>query len=116
MMRATPAPEEAQLMSALEAVHRAIFKYPMAIQAAFGALVAEGRRYAQTEDGAILCDRLARAREMGRARLLWDVLSLSAFTEQSEGPLPSVFADTLVRALRSRHLEPLLSKVLERRS
>ena len=112
----SPGPDEAQLIFALETVHRAIFQYPMAIQAAFSALVVEGRRYAETDEGAVLCQRLGRARVMGRARILWDVLSMSAFTERNDGPLPSVFADTLVRALKSRHIEPLLSKILERRS
>jgi len=107
--------EEAHLLPALDALHRAIFKYPIAIKAAFSALVAEGRSYAETEEGAVWCERLSQAKMMGRARLLWEVLSLSAFTERNDEPLPSVFADTLVRALKSQHLEPLLSKVLERR-
>ena len=46
--------------------------------------------------------------------MLWEVLSLSAFTEKDDGPLPGVFVESLVRVLRTRHLEPLLSRVFEK--
>jgi hypothetical protein len=106
---------DADVIHALEVVQRAIFKYPLAIQAGFSALVAEGRAFAETSEGADWRDRLSRARALGRARMVWEVLSLSAFTEHYDGLLPGVFADTLVRALKIRHLEPALSKIFERR-
>lgn len=106
---------EEQELDAIAALQRAIFKYPMATQAAFSALVAEGRRFAATPDGHALATRLARAKEMDRARMLWEVLSMSAFTERYEGLLPSLFVDTLVRTLKTRHLEPLLTRIFERR-
>lgn len=114
---AGPAPElsDAELSRALETLERALFKYPLAVQAAFGALVAEGRRFAATPEGAIWRERLQRSQGAGRARLVWEVLSLSSFTERSDGPLPSALLDKLVRAVKHRHLEPLLSRVFEGR-
>lgn len=109
------APSEEQIERALGRLHRAIFKYPMAVQAGFSALVAEGRRFAQTPEGAEWKERLSRAEETGRARMLWEVLSLSAFTEHNDNPLPTVMVDTLVHTIRTKKLEPLLSKLFERR-
>ncbi len=106
---------EEQEVDALAAVQRIIFKYPMATQAAFSALVAEGRRFATTSEGRNLALRLTRAKEMHRARMLWEVLSMSAFTERYDGPLPSLFVDTLVRTLKTQHLEPLLTRIFQRR-
>jgi hypothetical protein len=107
-------PSDAEVLATLRALERVIFKYPMAIQAAFSALAAEGRRYAGTPEGSLWQRRLAAAHSMGRARMLWEVLSLSAFTEKNAGPLPGVFVESLVRVLRTRHLEPLLSRVFEK--
>jgi len=109
------APAEEQELDALAGLQRVIFKYPMATQAAFSALVAEGRRFASTPEGRDLALRLTSAKEMDRARMLWEVLSMSAFTEQYDGPLPSLFVETLVRTLKTQHLEPLLTRLFERR-
>ena len=104
-----------ELIRALTRLQRAIFRYPLATQAAFAALVAEGRRYATTPEGAELKRRLEYSEAAGRARMLWEVLSLSTYTERSDGALPSVLLEGLVRAIKNKRLEPLLSKVFERR-
>jgi hypothetical protein len=106
---------DAELTRTLAVLQRAIFKYPMAVQAAFETLVAEGRSFAQTDEGRDWQERLLRAKQTGRLRMVWEVLSLGAFTERSDGLLPSVFVDSLVRTLTREHLEPLLSRVFERR-
>jgi hypothetical protein len=117
--RATAVPsadaDEESIRLALTQVHRSIFKYPIAVQAAFSALVAEGRRFAQTPEGQQWRTRLTQAEETGRARMLWEVLSLGSFTEHNDSPLPSVLVDTLVHTLRTKKLEPLLAKLFERR-
>jgi hypothetical protein len=107
-------PDDEEVVAALRALERTIFKYPMAIQAAFSALAAEGRRYAKTEEGAEWRSKLAGAYSMGRARMVWEVLSLSAFTEEHTAALPSVFVENLVRTLRTQRLEPLLSRIFEK--
>jgi hypothetical protein len=98
---------------ALHAVQRAIFRYPVATKAAFRALVAEGRRYAGTPEGAALHARLQGSPAVAKARLLWDVLSVRAFAEDGDA-LPEFFVDRLAQALRAEHLEPLLARALER--
>jgi hypothetical protein len=47
--------------------------------------------------------------------MVWEVLSLSAFVEESSSVLPSVFADALVRGIKVKAIEPLLSRVFGRR-
>jgi hypothetical protein len=114
---ASPNPDDgnAELGRALGNLHRALFRYPMAAQAAFSALVAEGRRFAKTPEGADWQKRLLSARETGSAQLLWEILSSRTFTERSEGALPSTLLDALSRAIRIKSVEPLLARILERR-
>ena len=101
-------PEDLQTLKRLR---RAIFKYPMATQAAFAALVAEGRRYALTDEGAEWRKRLGHAKATGRARMLWETLSLGTFSDRIEEPLPGALAEALLQTLRRQHLEPLLAKL-----
>lgn len=105
----------AELDRALGNLHRALFRYPMAAQAAFSALVTEGRRFARTPEGAEWQKRLLSARETGSAQLLWEILSSRTFTERTEGALPSTLLDALSRAIRVKNIEPLLARIIERR-
>lgn len=107
---------DAELSRALALLQRAMFKYPMAVQAAFSALVAEGKRFATTTEGREWFERLNGARDFEQAELLWEVLSTGAFTEKHSGPLPTFFVDALADALRKRHLEPLLMRVFARKA
>jgi hypothetical protein len=97
----------------LEAVQRAIFRYPVATKAAFRALVAEGRRYAETTEGAELLTRLQGSPAVERARLLWEVVGVRAFADDAEA-LPGFFVDRLAEALRMEPLEPILGRVMGR--
>ena len=105
----------AELGRALGNLHRALFRYPMAAQAAFSALVTEGRRFARTPEGAEWQERLLSSRETGSAQLLWEILSSRTFTERTEGALPSTLLDALSRAIRVKNIEPLLARIIERR-
>jgi hypothetical protein len=105
-----------ELEGLLESVRAAVFRHPIAVQAAFAALVAEGRRYAETAEGTELLEGLLRSPSLSRLRVAWEVLTMSAFVEKPEGALPSVFVDTLMRNLKVTALEPLLARLLERRS
>jgi hypothetical protein len=110
-----PAYDDPELARALVQLRRVIFKYPMAVQAAFSNLVAEGRRFATTEEGAEWYERLKSARALGQAELLWEILSSGVFSEKPAGALPSYFVDALAHAIKKRHLEPLLTRLFERR-
>jgi len=108
---AAAAPEQDEVLDALRFVQQLVWTHPVAMQRAFGALVSEGRAFAQTEEGAALKAALERSQLAARARLIWDTLSLGAFTEREPGVLPSVFIDAMARAVRTAGLEALLSRV-----
>jgi hypothetical protein len=105
--------QERALTPLLRKVHRALFRHPIAVQAAFSSLVAEGKRYARTPEGAAWRAQLMGARETANAQLLWEILSTRSFTEQADGVLPSTLVDALSRAIRFRQVEPLLARILE---
>jgi hypothetical protein len=100
---------------ALERLRRVFFSHPQATQALFAALVEEGRRYAATPEGARLAETLAGSDLAARARVLWEVLTMSAFVEGSD-VLPSVVVDEFARLAATEGLEAALSRVLAGRN
>jgi hypothetical protein len=111
-----PTGSEAELEGMLEVVRAAAFRHPIAVQAAFSALIAEGRRFAETPEGAGLLEELLHSPTVSRLRVAWEVLTMSAFVESAEGAIPSVFVETFLQKLRVTALEPLLARLLERRA
>ncbi|MFO7177826.1 MAG: hypothetical protein DIU78_003910 [Pseudomonadota bacterium] len=107
--------EDFEALRTLAELRRGILRYPMAVQAAFSALVREGRAFAETPEGAEWKRRLVAAKSTGRARMVWDVISLGAFGERASGPLPTVFLDALCEALRRPRLEHLLARLVDGR-
>jgi hypothetical protein len=83
-----------------------LVKYPIAAQAAFAALVREGRRFAATEEGRAWKSRLAGSPLVARARTLFEGLA-GGLLDEHGGALPSAYVDALVRAL-DRDLERVL--------
>lgn len=83
-----------------------LVKYPIAAQAAFAALVREGRRFAATEDGRAWKSRLAGSPLVARARTLFEGLA-GGLLDEHGGALPSAYVDALIRAL-DRDLERVL--------
>ncbi len=47
--------------------------------------------------------------------MAWEVVTLSAFVEKPDSALPSVFMDKLVREIKVSALEPILSRLFERK-
>jgi hypothetical protein len=112
--RPDPSDAEAELLTMLRTLQDALWRHPQAVQAAFSALVREGRAFAQTPEGARLRAGLARSATLAKTRMVWEVLSLSAFVESPHGSLPSVFADALVRAIKVNAVEPILARLFRR--
>ena len=73
----------------------AVMKHPMAAQALFSALIAEGRAFEETAEGQVWRDRLKVSELMHRARLALDLPGLSLLTGAPQGPLPSAYIDAL---------------------
>jgi hypothetical protein len=97
----------------LRVLRRVQWRYPVATQAAFSALVAEGRQAARTPEGKEMLARLSASPRVAKLRIIWEALSMNSFTEFEEEILPSFFLDELLRVAAASELEPLLSKLFE---
>jgi hypothetical protein len=106
-------PELTELARALRVLQRALFDFPIASQAAFSALVAEGRSFARTAEGKEWEERLRDSELVVRGRVAWEVLTQSAFTEDEQTVLPSVILDAFARTTAINALEPFLSVFFE---
>lgn len=103
------------LLRALECVQDLLLRHPIAAQAAFAALAAEGRRFATTPEGAEWRERLRGSELLSRLRLVWDSLGMATFVEKPTEALPSFFIDGAVQAASEGDLESLLARVFDRR-
>jgi len=97
----------------LRALRRVLFEYPLAAQAGFESLVREGRRFAETPEGKVWRERLAGSDAIAKGRVVWEVLTQSAFTEDAEGAMPGVILEAFSRATALSMLEPFLSMLFE---
>ena len=66
---------------ALSELQLAVLRHPVAAQAIFSALVAEGRSYAETEEGRAVAQTVAASDLAHRGRVVWDVITMSALTD-----------------------------------
>jgi hypothetical protein len=107
--------DDGELFHLLRSLQNAVFRHPIAIQSLYAALVREGREYAKTPEGAELLQGLARSPGLAKTRMAWEVITLSAFVEHPDSALPSVFIDKLVREIKVSALEPILSRLFERK-
>jgi hypothetical protein len=93
-------------MTLLREAQAVLVKYPIAAQAAFAALVREGRGFAATDEGRAWKSRLAGSSLVARARTLFEGLAGGLLDERGRA-LPSAYAEALIRAL-DRDLERVL--------
>ena len=102
---------ESGLLHVLREAQYALLKHPVAAQAAFSALIAEGRSFAETPQGRAWSERLAGSELMRQGRMVWEVATLKILEEKSPHVLPSAYIEALVKASGSRELESLLSRL-----
>lgn len=82
-------------------LRRAVLGNPAAARGLHDVLVAQGRRYAETPDGARLRDALASSQAVENLRLVWETVSLNVLDgPAAPGRAPdawaALFADTVV--------------------
>jgi hypothetical protein len=90
-----------------------VLKHPVAAKAAFDALIAEGRAFAQTPDGQAWRDKLVGSELLHRARLIFDFPGLSMLERDSPEVLPSAYLDTIFMLASSRKPAELLDSLFE---
>ena len=103
--------EEKEWVELLRRLQVLLLQHPLSAQAAFAALLAEGRRFATTPEGAAWKATLASSDLVRNGRLLWDSLSLNLLEEAPSTVVPSTYLEALFRAASSPDLEALLRKL-----
>jgi len=102
---------EKDLVALVEHAQRLVVQHPVAAQQAFAALVAEGRRFATSPEGARWEAALAESQLLRRTRQLWES-TLASFLEESPATvLPSTYVELLMRVAEMSQPEELLARV-----
>jgi len=99
------------LHAPLRRAQRLLLEHPAAAQRIFSALVAEGRRYAETPEGAALAERLAGSELIRRGRVVWEVTTLNLLEEAPPSVLPTRLLDVFAHATAVEALEPFLARL-----
>jgi hypothetical protein len=104
-------PHEDSIAAILVQARRWVVQYPVLAQAVYAALVAEGRRYGRTPEGAQWAQALDRSQTVRRSRPLFEAVTANMSEDAQNAVLPS----TLLQAVRelgtTTHLEAWLSQL-----
>jgi hypothetical protein len=111
--RLNPGAADDALRGVLHAASLAVLKYPVAAQAAFAALVAEGRSFAETPEGRKWRDTLARSQLIHCGGALWAGSVLNTLEDHPGTLLPSTIVDAIAHVARRPDLTEFL-QVLHR--
>lgn len=95
-------------------LQRVLLTHPVACQAAFTALVAEGRRFGETAEGQALRERLAQSALLRQIRLVFDLATLGLLEEHPGATLPSGYLDALFMIAAGGDADALLNRVFWR--
>ncbi len=95
----------------LRSLQALALEHPVAAQAAFSALVAEGRAFADSEAGREWKERLSRSSLLHRARLVFETATLWMLDDEPTGPLPSAYLDAVFMSAGSESMEPMLNSL-----
>ncbi|MSP60186.1 MAG: hypothetical protein EXR72_07555 [Myxococcales bacterium] len=102
---------DGELVQLLRAAQLLLVKYPVAARATVRSFVAEGRRFAETEEGRAWSETLADSELLRRGRLVWEGCSLNMLEEDDRTVFPSVLLEALVAAAAHANLETLLARL-----
>ena len=101
--------EVLRLIRALQVV---VLKNPGAAQSVFSAFVAEGKRFAETENGAEWKERLTKSSLFQRAQNVFQCATLWMLEDEPSQDLPSAYLDAVFMMAESPALEVLLQNLL----
>lgn len=101
--------ERTQVDPLLLDVRRALWRHPLAAQALFAMLVAEGRRFAATPEGRDWSERLRHSEPLEQASVVWDLVTSRALEDTQDTVVPSVIAEAFVKAATDRSLGQLIT-------
>jgi len=107
-----PAATEIAILGSLQ---RVLLKHPVACQAAFTALLAEGRRFGDTPEGRLWRQRLVNSSLLQRARLVFDLATLSLLEEGEVNHIPSAYLDAIFLVASGGDTDELLNRLFWKR-
>jgi hypothetical protein len=97
-------PHADEVTALLHRARRLLLQHPTAAQAAFSALVAEGRKFAATPEGRRQAVALASSPLIRHATELWGALGLDMLEEDPDTVVPSAWLEALVRGAQFPNL------------
>ena len=100
----------------LRSLQSILLRHPVACQAAFGALVAEGRMFGATPEGRELKTRLENSSLVQQLRYVFDLTTFSMLERDQPDMLPSAYIDTLLMLSGSSRSDDLLDRLFRERS
>jgi hypothetical protein len=95
----------------LRSLQRMLLKHPVAAQALFAALVAEGRRFARTAEGKAMQSKLEHSPLVQQASHVLDMSTLSLLEENPVDFLPSNYLDVLFMLAGDPDSDRILSEL-----
>jgi hypothetical protein len=104
-----PVEDVARLLRSLQAL---LMKHPVAARAAIRVLVAEGRAFAETDEGRRWRQRLDRSDAMRTVRTFWEGLAYPLLAEGPPTTLPTTALDDLFAAASAGGAEAALMRAL----
>jgi hypothetical protein len=103
-----------QIDGAIRSLVRAMVLHPIATQAAYSALVREGRAFAETDEGRRIRSQLAQSDLAARLRTAWEVSTFGMFRDEAPpGTIPSVLVEALVQAVFRQRFESRLFAAMQ---
>ncbi|PTL79664.1 hypothetical protein [Vitiosangium sp. GDMCC 1.1324] len=101
-------PGGGELVSVLRRLQLILLQHPLAAQSAFSALVAEGRRFVTTPEGAAWKAALSGSELVRNGRQLWAALALNLLEEDASTVVPSTYLEAIFQAASSPEMEALV--------
>lgn len=102
-------PEELELRDMLASARVAMLQSPTGARSLVNFLVAEGRRFADTEEGAAWHATIVAAPQTERLRQLWEAVSLNVLDDIDEdADVPTAWLDVLDDLVRARGVDDLI--------
>lgn len=103
--------DEDDIFTVVRQAQKWLLQHPAAAQAVFSALVAEGRRFAETESGARWAHSLAASELVRKGRMVWESATLNMLEERADTVVPSTYLEVLRSALETPDFEELLEQL-----
>jgi hypothetical protein len=100
--------EDVRVLRSLQAL---MLAHPVAAQALFSALVAEGRAFADSAVGREWMERLSRSSLLHRVRLVFEIGTLWMLDDEPSGPLPSAYLDAVFMSASGERMESVMNRL-----